>query len=369
MHGYKTQPITHHGTHCYWICNDIVTQVNQFVSLYGQHMRDCLQQVQTNIYFCACIFPNTLISGAKTSLQPQLMLLLYSLMLMPKQILEISCYIFEILQVINSLCSIFMTAILLMMLFIMFCSSHLAILAGMISCLSTMPEVMEHLLKMSIIYIDCMSAQMNPLHYCLGGSFSSNLLWIHGHTLSRVGYHGSDITKESFVLPNSMGLWMLPMLGIISVMLASPSSCLQATLAVHGACSNSARIHMPLLLPLGPSQTFLLLQLPTPSGKIFGWLYSMGRLGMIVLILLHRSSISKWRLFWMKSPRRGSLEGQWPTSIPLSSRSVGSPICTSSFFLMLLPNPSHQLKLMLLFVLSSLIQILSHISITLSPKS
>src|SRR5258706_546904 len=205
-------------------------------------------------------------------------------MLMPKQILEISSYIFEILQVINSLCSVFMTAILLMMLFIMFCSSHLAILAGMINCLSTIPEVREHLLKMSIIYIDCMSAQINPFYYCLGGSFSSNLLWIHGHALSRVGYHGSDITKESFALPSSMGLWMLPMLGIISVMLASPSSCLQATLAVHGACSNSARIHMPLLLPLGPSQTFLLLQLPTPSGKIFGWLYSMGRLGVIVLI-------------------------------------------------------------------------------------
>src|SRR5258706_16216437 len=191
-------------------------------------------------------------------------------MLMLKQILKISCYIFKTLQVINSLCSIFMTAILLMMLFIMFCSSHLVILAGMISCLSTMPEVMEHLLKMSIIYIDCMSAQINPLHYCLGGSFSSNFLWIHGHALSRVGYHGSDITKESFVLPNSMGLWMLPMLGIISVMLASTSSCLQATLVVHGACSNSARIHMPLLLPLAPSQTFLLLQLPTPIRRVFG---------------------------------------------------------------------------------------------------
>src|SRR5258706_15960757 len=105
-------------------------------------------------------------------------------MLMLKQILKISCYIFETLQVINSLCSIFMTAILLMMLFIMFCSSHLVILAGMISCLSTMPEEMVHLLKMSIIYIDCMSTQMNPLHYCLGGSFSSNLLWIHGHAFT-----------------------------------------------------------------------------------------------------------------------------------------------------------------------------------------
>ena len=42
-----------------------------------------------------------------------------------------------------------------------------------------------------------------------------------GHALSRISCHGSDITKESFMLPNSMGLWMLPMLGIILVMLAS----------------------------------------------------------------------------------------------------------------------------------------------------
>src|SRR5258706_6036893 len=166
-----------------------------------------------------------------------------------------------------------------------------------------------------------------------------------------------------------MGLWMLPMQGIILVMLASPSSCLQATLGVHGVCSNFARILMPLLLPLGPSQTFSLLRLPTPSGRIFKWLYSLGKFGVIVLILLHGSSISKWRPFWMKSPRRESLEIQWPISTPLSSRSVASPICTSSFFLMLPPNQSHQLKLTLLCVLSSLIQLLSHISITSSPKS
>jgi len=85
-------------------------------------------------------------------------------------ILEISYYIFGPLQMVNSLCSVFMTAILLMILFIMFCSSHLGILAGMIGCLSTMPEVGEILPKMSIIHISCMSAQMNPLHCCMGGT-------------------------------------------------------------------------------------------------------------------------------------------------------------------------------------------------------
>ena len=74
------------------------------------------------------------------------------------------------------------------------------------------------------------------------------------------------------------------MLGTILVMFANPSSCLQATLEVHRACSNFARIHMPLLLPLGPSQTFLLLQLPTASGRIFRWLYSIGRFGVIIVI-------------------------------------------------------------------------------------
>ncbi len=49
-----------------------------------------------------------------------------------------------------------------------------------------------------------MSTQMNPT-LLLGGSFSSNLLWIHGYTLSSVGY---PWLKESFVLRNSMGLWM-----------------------------------------------------------------------------------------------------------------------------------------------------------------
>ena len=140
-----------------------------------------------------------------------------------------------------------------------------------------------------------MSAQINPLH-CYMGDSSSNLLLMHGHALNRVSYHGSDITKESFVLPNSMGLWMLPMLGIILVMLASPSFCLQATSEVHRAWSKFARIHMPLLLPLDPSQTFSLLQLPIPSGRIFRWLYSQGKVGVIVLILLHECSISKWRL-------------------------------------------------------------------------
>src|ERR1700679_937585 len=123
-------------------------------------------------------------------------------MLIQMQILEISYYIFETLQMVNSLCSIFMTAIQLMILFIMFYSSHLEILAGMIGCLSTMPEVRENSPKMSIIHIDCMSAQMKPLHCCMGGSFSNNLLWMHGHALSSLGYHGSDITKESFMLPN-----------------------------------------------------------------------------------------------------------------------------------------------------------------------
>ena len=103
-----------------------------------------------------------------------------------------------------------------------------------------------------------------------GGNSSSNLLWMHGHALSSLGYHDSDITKESFMLPNSMGLWMLPMLGIILVMLASPSFCLQATLEVHRACFNFARIHILLLLPLCPSQTFLLLQLPTLVGGYSG---------------------------------------------------------------------------------------------------
>src|SRR5260221_2689719 len=133
-------------------------------------MRDCLQQVQTNLGHCTCIFPNTLISGVIISLQPQLRLLLYSLILIHKQILKISCYIFRTLQVI-SLCSIFMTAILLMILFIMFCSSHLETLVGMTSCLTTMSEVGVNLPKMSIIHIGCMSTQMNPLHCYMGGNF------------------------------------------------------------------------------------------------------------------------------------------------------------------------------------------------------
>ena len=172
---------------------------------------------------CVCIFfPNTLISSVMISLPPQLWLLLYFLMFIHKQTLEISFYTFGTLQVI-SLCSVFMTAILHMMLSIMFCfcSFHLETLASMTRCLSTMPEVGVNLPKMSIILIGCMSAQMNPLHSCMEGNFSSNLLWMHGHTLSRASYHGSDITKQGFVLPNSMGVWMLPMLGIILVMLAS----------------------------------------------------------------------------------------------------------------------------------------------------
>ena len=90
-----------------------------------QHMRDCSQKVETNMMcHCACIFPSTLISGIITSLQPQLRLLPYSPMLIQGQILEISCYICGTLQVASSFCNVFMTAILLMILFIMFCSSH-----------------------------------------------------------------------------------------------------------------------------------------------------------------------------------------------------------------------------------------------------
>jgi len=136
---------------------------------------------------CTCTFPNTLTISAIISLQPQLRLLLSFLMLTQVQILEILCFIFGTLHMVNSLCSAFMTAILLMMLFIMSCSSHLEILAGMISFLSTMPEVGKNSPKMCIIHIDCMSTQMNPLHCCIGGSFSSNLLWMHGHTLSSHG--------------------------------------------------------------------------------------------------------------------------------------------------------------------------------------
>ena len=76
-------------------------------------------------------------------MQPLLRLLLCSLMLIPEQILEISYYIFETLQVVISPNDIFMTAIQLMMLFIMCCFSPLEILAGMIGCLSTMPEVRD----------------------------------------------------------------------------------------------------------------------------------------------------------------------------------------------------------------------------------
>src|ERR1700749_1700071 len=103
-----------------------------------------------------------------------------------------------------------------------------------------------------------------------------------------------------------MGLWMLPMLGIILVMLANLSFSLPPILEVHAACSNFARIHMQLLLHLGLSQISSLLQLPTPSGRIFSWLYSLANYGVIALILLHVSSILKWRPSWMKSPRRGS---------------------------------------------------------------
>ena len=82
-------------------------------------MRDCLQ-VQTKMCHCTCIFPNTLISSVIIFLQPLLRLLLLSPLLMQRQILKTLCYTFETLQMVNSLCSEFMTAILLMMLFIMF---------------------------------------------------------------------------------------------------------------------------------------------------------------------------------------------------------------------------------------------------------
>jgi len=49
-------------------------------------------------------------------------------MLIQMLIPEISYYIVKHLQIVNSLCSIFMTAILLMILFVMFCSSQLEIL-------------------------------------------------------------------------------------------------------------------------------------------------------------------------------------------------------------------------------------------------
>ena len=145
--------------------------------------------------------------------------------------------------VVKPSCSVFMTAILPLMLFTMFCSSHLETLAGVTRCLSTPMDMGVNLAKLSITNTSCMSIQMNPLHCCMGGNFSSNLLWRHGHALSRVNYHGSDLTKEHCVLP---------MLGIILGILASPLFCLQAILEVHEACSNFARIHMLLLLLLGP---------------------------------------------------------------------------------------------------------------------
>ena len=130
-------------------------------------MRDCpqevqLQRVQTNaMCHCTCIFPNSWISGYNlptTSTEVDAILP----MLIQEQILKISCYIFETLQMASSLCSVFMTAIPLMMVFIMFCYFHLETLAGMISFLYTMPEVRVNLPNMGIIHIGCMSAQMNP---------------------------------------------------------------------------------------------------------------------------------------------------------------------------------------------------------------
>ena len=79
------------------------------------------------------------------------------------QILAILCYIFETLQMASSICIAFMTAILLMILFIMFCFSHLGTLAGMTGCPHTMMEMRVDLPNWSIIPSGCMSTQMNLL--------------------------------------------------------------------------------------------------------------------------------------------------------------------------------------------------------------
>src|SRR5258706_16199023 len=76
-------------------------------------------------------------------------------MLMQKQKLKISYYLFTTLQVVNSLCSVFNTACDALHYVLL----PLGSLAGRISLLRIMmPEVREYLLKMSIIHIDCMTA-------------------------------------------------------------------------------------------------------------------------------------------------------------------------------------------------------------------
>ena len=108
------------------------------------------------------------------------------------------------------------------------------------------PQLPDHL----TLHHHCTIAPSNLLFpttitCCCSFSYNieqSKLLWLR-------------FNQEHCVLPNSMGLWMLPMLGIILVILASPSFHL---LEVHKVCSNFARIHMLLLLLLDPSQTFSL---------------------------------------------------------------------------------------------------------------
>ena len=309
---------------------------------------------------CTCIFPNTLISGIIISLQSQLRLLPYSPMLIQMQILEVS-----LLHLWNPPGGQFP------MQCIHDCnpaydSLHYVLLfpLGDLGWHDQLPAHHargEGRLTQNEYYSYWLHEHTaEPPTLLHGGDSSSNLLWMHGHTLRSVGYHGSDISKESFMLPNSMGLWMLPMLGIILVMLASPSFYLQAALEVHRACSNFARTHMlkpDLFITATANPQWEDSQVAVLPGQI------RSDHPDIVTCVVHL----KMEALLDEINKKGVFGGTVAHIYTIEFQKHGLHIHLL-IFLHAATKPITPAQI-LLSVLSSLIQLLSHVSIPLTPKS
>jgi hypothetical protein len=134
-----------------------------------------------------------------------------------------------------------------------------------------------------------------------------------------------------------------------------PSSHIGSPQSMFQFCQDSYAI----AAAFGPKPDLFITATANPQWEDIQVALLPGQIGVIILILLHSVFHLKMEALLDEITKKGIFGRQWPISIPLSSRSVASPICTSSFFLMLLPNQLHQLKLTPLFVLSSLIQLLS----------